>query len=135
MGKYISCGQFNKNIKYIILGCFFNILVNLIFGFDLDDDFKALLLFPSEGQKILYKHSSVHEIFRNIGVFIFACFFYKIDKSSFPSAKSTNDIILIFNDSEDEMNSISILNFIFIITIYVCTEYLSDIFFQLGLKL
>ena len=58
MGKYISCGQFNKNIKYIILGCFFNILVNLIFGFDLDDNFnfKALLLFPSEGQKTLYKH-------------------------------------------------------------------------------
>jgi len=109
--------------------------VNLIFGFDLDDDFKALLLFPSNGQKKLYKHSSVHEIFRNIGVFIFACFFYKIDKSSFSSEKSTNEIILIFNDSEDEINSISILNFIFIITIYVCTEYLSDIFFQLGLKL
>ena len=132
MGKYISCGQFNKNNRYIILGCLFNILVNLIFGFNLDDDFKALLLFPSERQKILYKHSRVHEIFRNIGVFIFAFIFYKFNTSS---AKSSNEIILIFNDSEDEMGSISALNFIFVITIYVCIEYLSDIFFQLGLMI
>ena len=40
MGKYISFGQYNKNFKYIILGCFFNILVVFIFGFDLNDDFK-----------------------------------------------------------------------------------------------
>ena len=147
MGKYISCGQYNKNFKYIILGCFFNILVNFIFGFDLDDDFKELLLFPSNEQKKLYKHMSVYEIFRNIGVFIFSCVFYKIEKMtdkkeitsqrtlSFSSTKSNNQLILIFNDSQDEMGSISNLNFLFVITIYVCIEYLSDIFSQLGLMI
>ena len=137
MGKYISCGQYNKNFKYIILGCFFNILVNFIFGFDLDDDFKELLLFPSNEQKKLYKHMSVYEIFRNIGVFIFSCVFYKIEKMtdkkeitsqrtlSFSSTKSNNQLILIFNDSQDEIGNISNLSFIFVITICVCIDFLS----------
>ena len=145
MGKFFSCGQYNKNYKYIIFGCFFNILVSFIFGLDLDDNFNELLLFPSEGQKKLYKHARVHDIFRNIGVFIFSCVFYKIERmsskkhinykraNSFSSTKSINQIILIFNDSENEMGSISVLNFLFVITLYVCIDYLSDIFLQLGL--
>jgi len=147
MGKYISYGQYNKNFKYIIFACFFNILVNLIFGLDLNDNFNEILLFNSKGQKILYKHSRVHEIFRNIGVFIFACTFYKIEAmlnreemtshkiESYSSKESNNQIILIFNDLNDEMGSISILNFIFVITIYVCIENLSDIYDQLGLMI
>jgi len=51
MGKYIACGQYNKNFKYIILACVFNILVYFIFGFDLDDDSKGLLLFNTKMQK------------------------------------------------------------------------------------
>ena len=107
MGKYISCGKFNKNFKYIIFGCFFNILVDFISGFDLNDGSNELLLFPSEKQKILYKHSTVHEIFQYIGVFIFFFFFYKIERMtnkkeitsqktlSFLPTKSNNQIILI----------------------------------------
>ena len=37
MGKYISCGQYNKNYKYIILGTFFNILAFFIDGYDFND--------------------------------------------------------------------------------------------------
>ena len=143
MGKYISCGQYNKNYKYIILGIFFNILANFIVGFD----FKELLLFNSEKQKELYKHFTVHEIFQNIGVFLLSIVFYKIETMSnkkeinsqrilsYSSTKSNNQIILIFNDSEEEMGSISILSFIFLITIYVCIEFLAEIFFQLGLNI
>ena len=146
MGKYISCGQYNKNYKYIILGIFFNILENFIFGFDLNDDFKELLLFNSDKQKELFKHFTVHEIFKYIGVFIFSCVFYKIEKmcnknektyqktSSFSSIKSNCQIILIFNDSQNEIDSI-ILNFIFIITVYVCIEFLAYIFSNLGLMI
>ena len=147
MGKYFSFGKYNKNYKYIIFGCFFNILVSFIFGFDLDDNFNELLLFPSDRQKKLYKHMIVHEIFRNISVFIFSCVFYKMETMSNkkenifqrlslnPSMRTNSQIILIFNDSEVEMGSISFLNFLFIITLYVCIEYLSDIFFQLGLTI
>ena len=89
----------------------------------------------------------VYNIFGNIGLFIFSCAFFKIERMtnkkeitsiktlSFLPKKSNNQIILIFNDLQNEMDSISILNFIFIITVYVCIEYLSDIFFQLGLNL
>jgi len=55
--------------------------------------------------------------------------------SSFSSTNSNSEIIYIFNDLEDEIGSISILNFIFVITVYVCIEQLSDIFFQLGLMI
>ena len=147
MGKYISCGQYNKNYKYIILGIFFNILENFIFGFDLNDGFKELLLFNSKKQKELFKHFTVHEIFKYIGVFIFSCVFYKIEKmcnknektyqktSSFSSIKSNSQIILIFNDSQNEIDSISILNFIVVITVYVCIEFLAYIFSKLGLMI
>ena len=117
--------------------------MDFIFGFDLDEDFKELLLFPSDAHKKLYKHKNVFEIFRNIGVFIFSCFFYIIERMinkkeiTFhkTSTKSNNQILLIFNDSVDEMGSISILNLLFIITVYTCIEYLSDIFSQLGLMI
>ena len=142
MGKYISCGQYNKNYKYIILGIFFNILTNFIVGFD----FKELLLFNSEKQKELYKHFTVHEIFQNIGVFLLSIVFYKIETMSnkkeitsheiisSSTIKSNNEIILIFNDSQDEIDNISILSFILVITIYVCIEFLAEIFSKLGLN-
>jgi len=75
MGKYISCRQYNTYYKYIILGIFFNILLNFIFGFDLNDSFKELLLFSSDGQKKLCKHATAHEIFQYIGIFIFLMYF------------------------------------------------------------
>ena len=127
MGKYFSFGQYNKNFKYIILACFFNILVNLIFGLDLNINFKQILLFYSEKQEKLYKHSRVHEIFRNIGIFIFACAFYKFETvsnkkeitshkiTSYSSKESNDQIILIFNDLNNEMGNISILIFSFIL--------------------
>ena len=120
--------------------------MSFIFGFDYED-FKALSLFPSEGQKILYKHFTVHEIFRYIALFIFGCTFYKFEKilnkkeitsyktPSNSSKESNNQIILIFNDSQEEIGSISILNFIFVITTYVYFENLSDIYYNLKLRI
>ena len=131
MGKYISCGQYNKNYKYIILGCFFNILVDFIFGVDLNYNFNEILLFPSDGQKILYKHFTVNKIFQYIGIIIFSYVFYKIKEST----KSNSEMILIFNNSQDEIGYISILNFLFIITVYVCFEFLKDIFYELDLNI
>ena len=143
MGKFISCGQYNKNYKYIIFGCFFNILANFIVGFDLNE----LLLFPSEIQKKLNKHTTVHEVFQNIGAFIFSIVFYKIEKMynkkeitsqrelSYSSTKSNNQLILIFNDSQDEIGNISNLSFIFVITICVCIDFLSELFYILGLRI
>ena len=126
------------------MGCIFNILVKFIFGFDLNDEFKELLLFPTEIQKTLYKNSTVHEIFKYIGVFIFSCFLYIIEtksnkkkmishRLSSSSDKTDSQIILIFNDLKDENSDISILNILFIITVFVCIEYLSDIVSKLNL--
>ncbi len=44
-------------------------------------------------------------------------------------------MILIFNNSQDEIGYISILNFLFIITVYVCFEFLKDIFYELDLNI
>jgi len=146
MGKYISCGQYNKNYKYIILGIFFNILAIFIDGYDFNDSNK-LFLFNSEKLIELSKHFTVHEIFQYIGIFIFSIVFYKIERIcnkkeitsqrtlSFSSTKSNNQIILIFNDSQDKMGSFSILSFIIVITIYVCIQFLAEIFYILGLRI
>ena len=127
MGKYFSFGRYNKNYKYIIFGCFFNILVDFIYGIDFNDDFNELLLIPSDGQKKLYKHTIVHEIFRYIGIFIFSYILYKKEimsnkkeitskrTSLISTMRSNSEIILVFNDSQDEIVNISILIFSFII--------------------
>ena len=140
MGKYVSFGRYNKNYKYIIFACFFNILANLICG-----DFNEL--FPSNEQKKLYMHTTVHKIFQYIGVFFFSCILYKIETKSnkkeirskrtslFSTMRSNNEIILIFNESQDEIGNISNLSFIFIITVYVCIEFLAEIFYKLGLNI
>jgi hypothetical protein len=144
MGKYISCGQYNKYYKYIILGIFFNVLVAFIFGLDLNDDFKELLLFPSDEQKKLYKHTTVHKIFQYIGIFICSCIIERISNKneissqrvfSFLTARSDSKAILIFKDSQDEIGKISILSFIFVITVNVCLVILAETVYQLGLNL
>ena len=139
MGKYIWCGEYNNNYKYIILGCFFNILMNIIFGLEMYSFHNPLLIFPSEMQNILIKHWTIYEIFKYIGVFIFACVLHKIESFTFrkeltihrstcsSSKRKTYQTIIVFNDSQDEINNISILNFIFIITLYVSITYLSDL--------
>ena len=53
---------------------------------------------------------------------------HEIKSSS--TIKSNNEIILIFNNSQDEIDNIPILNILFIIIIYVCFEFLKDIFYQ-----
>jgi len=58
---------------------------------------------------------------------------HEIKSSS--TIKSNNEIILIFNNSQDEIDNIPILNILFIIIIYVCFEFLKDIFYQLDLNI
>ena len=43
--------------------------------------------------------------------------------------------ILIFNDSQDKLDSISNLSYIFVITAFVCIQFLAEIFYQLNLKI
>ena len=90
-------------------------------------------MFPSDGQKLLYNHAAVHEIFRNIGVFNKKVL--TSHKISINSSRESNNIILIFNNSQNEIGSISILILIFVITTYIYIEYLSDIYYRLGLKI
>ena len=128
MGKYFSFGRYNKNYKYIMVSCLFNILVNFISG-----EFNEL--FPSNGQKKLIMHTTVHKLFQYIGAFIFSCILYKIETMSNKKEvtsqrtlscsimRSNSEIILIFNDSQDQIDNISILSFIFVITINVSIEY------------
>ena len=91
----------------------------------------------SERQKKLYIHSTVHEIFQYIGAFIFSCVFYKIERTVNKKeiTSPNSEKILIFNDSQDKLSSISNLSFIFVITAYVCIEFLAEIFYQLNLKI
>ena len=53
---------------------------------------------------------------------------------SFSTMRSNSEIILILSDSQDEIDNISILSFILVITIYVCIEFLAEIFSKLGLN-
>ena len=64
---------------------------------------------------------------------IFSYIFYKIETIS--STYSDNEIILNFNNSQNERSSNSILNFLFIITAYIFIEYLARIFSSLGLMI
>ena len=45
MSKYIHCGKWNKNYKYIVLTTIFAFLTNYIFGFTFNDFMDDIKLF------------------------------------------------------------------------------------------
>ena len=150
--KWISLGDWNKYYFLILLLFTVDILDDYICGEDYNSNFNMTKLFLNEIQIYLYKHSTVHQIFRYIGVLFISIILFKYENKNTKKEsnngnlikndnnfvtiyKSTSKIELIHTDEESNLNVyVSPLSVIFIISIWVVNRYLSEIYLRSGFK-
>ena len=143
----MSCGELNKNYKYILYTAIFAFFTNFIFGYTFNDNMEILLFYKSIKHINLSYHIIFHYIFRFIGILILSLIFYKTEQKSAqkqtPTIKneeesldepeSSSSIKLIYNDVKEDLNlkiNISPLNIFIVLSIMVLQGILEDIFYK-----
>ena len=148
----MSCGELNKNYKYILYTAIFAFFTNFIFGYTFNDNMEILLFYKSREHINLSYHIILHYIFRFIGILILSLIFYKIEQKSAqkqtPTIKneeesldelesSSSSIKLIYKDVKEDLNlkiNISPLNIFIVLSIMVLQGILEDIFYKSTLR-
>ena len=150
--KWISLGDWNKYYFLILLLFTVDILDDYICGEDYNSNFNMTKLFPTEIQTNLYKHSTVHQIFKYIGVLFISIILFKYERKTTKKEsnnnnlikndnnlvtiyKSTSKIELIHTKKQNNLNIyVSPLSVFFIISIWVVNRYLTEIYLRSGFK-
>lgn len=141
MGAYISFGKWNKNYKYIFLTILFNILTDIVNGFNYEQIFKEIRLF-GRSTITFSQHIYIHQFFNYLGVFIFAIILSKIESytsntdnsltilsSSDSNSNKSAKIELIHNEDINEFDSSEIIyTGVFTIFILVIAEQFLSIY-------
>ena len=70
MPKYIRCGKWNKNYKYILLTAIFAFLTNIIFGYTFNDYLDEIKIFNFYVNN--NNHIIINYFFRYLGLIIFS---------------------------------------------------------------
>ena len=148
----MSCGELNKNYKYILYTAIFAFFTNFIFGYIFNDNMEILLIKKNTNNIELSYHIILHYIFRFIGILILSLIFYKIEQKSAqkqtPTIKneeesldelesSSSSIKLIYKDVKEDLNlkiNISPLNIFIVLSIMVLQGILEDIFYKSTLR-
>ena len=154
MGRIIGIGECDKKLKYIILFVFFLILTNLLFGFYFNDNFGVLKIIQTEIQLYLYRHTIIHDFFRNIGIIIISFILFKYqtkilanesDKKENKTnnynvdeqSKSTSScIVLIHNKPTSYLKNVGTSPFylIFIISSWIIYSFSIYLYYKFGLR-
>ena len=146
MGKFLSCGKYNENYKYILLAVIFGLISTIIFGKGYCKDSKYIYFaraYPEETEKIqiaLSHHIIIHNIYRNFGILIISIILLYYEKYSLKSkrdeenAKNNNGIELIYEDTLEELEKKSLLNIIFIIILFNIRDILNLLYYQYDLN-
>ena len=82
MSKYVSCGEWNKNYKYILLTTIFAFFTNYTFGYIFNDyleEIKISQLFKTEDENNENNHTIINYNFRYLGLILFSFILYKYD--------------------------------------------------------
>ena len=148
MSKYIHCGKWNKNYKYIVLTTIFAFLTHYIFGFTFNDFMDDIKLFNqtihkdnkdnitgncSPNDNDFNKdnnHIIINYIFRYLGLILFSFGLYiyellnkkknfKINLEDNISNSSSSSIKLIHNNSEENAKNKIIISPTFILIIMI----------------
>lgn len=114
MGKLISFGKSNNYFKYIILSIFFKMINEALYGFNYNDSFHEVKIFPNGKQRSFSKHRLIHQIVNYMGTLIisFICDKYSSrqhrlkgkskDSSDEEKINQSSHIILIHNSNIGE---------------------------------
>ena len=143
MSKYVGCGKWNKNYKYIILTTIFAFFTNDIFGYIFNNFMDEIKIF--ELKKINEdnnNHIVINYIFRYLGLILFSFILYrfnlnnkkKIFKWNYKgNILQTSSIRLIYNNSEENTKNKIIISPLFILLIMISMplqEISEDIFIE-----
>ena len=142
MSKYLHCGKWNKNNKYIFLTALFAFLTKCIYGYTFNDYLNEIKIKIKDYNN---NHIIINYIFRYLGLILFSFGLYKYElnkKKNFKSNYEQNiikssSIKLIFNNSlENTKNKIIIspLFIMLIMIIMVLQEISEDIFYKSNLR-
>jgi len=125
MPKYVRCGKWNKNYKYIILTTIFAFLTNYIFGYIFNDYMEEIKISEFKITKGNNNHIIINYMFRYLGLILFSLSLYKYDPG-----------IIDDNSEEGHKNEkiISLLFILLIMIIMVLQEILEDIFYRSNLR-
>ena len=98
MGKFLSCGKYNKNYKYILLAVIFGLISTIIFAKGYCTDSKYIYIarvYPEETEKIqiaLSNNIIIHNIYRNFGILIISIILLNFEKYSLKSQKHEENV-------------------------------------------
>ena len=143
--KYLSCGEYNKNYKYILLTVIFSYISTVLFGtgyYYYTKDIYFGKIYPDKIQKTqetLSHHIIIHNIYRNIGILIISIILIKYEQKSISSNNknniktvNNNELKLIYN-SDFQQNESNLFIYI-ILFLYNIQDILIILFFQFDLK-
>ena len=139
MKKYLGFGKFNAYYKYIFVSAFFALITNILFGYGYCSGLDLLKIPKTDTQLILRNHIIIHNIYRHIGIIIISLIFYLyeiyISKSEIEREKGkSSHIVLIYDDTENELIKKSIFNIILVTIIYIIHDNLTIIYYSSELK-
>ena len=144
MAKYLRFGSFNKNSKYIFIVIFCKILTNSSFGLIYNSNYTSFKLIKIRGQERLSKHSTIYTFLCYVMVLIFSCILYLYERKVTQSdslisrnkerTSSLSAIILIHNDGNPDLLKKSPQIVLLIISIWVSSQILIAIYYQIGLR-
>ena len=145
MGKYVSCGEFNKHIKYILFSVFFSCLSTTLFGYGYCNESHSLNIaqvYPDETgitQVSLSKHIIIHNIYRNFILLIVSIILYNYELYSTKSSRIEEEVKnigveLIYENTEKKMEKDSLLYIIIIFILFNFHDILTIFYFTFDLS-
>ena len=137
MPKYLHCGEWNKNNKYILLTALFAILTYCNYGYNFSDFLEGINL---DNNRII-----INYIFRYLSLilFSFALYKYELHKNKIYTRNTEDNMLrsssirLIYNNSEENTKNKIIISPMFILLIMiimVVQEISEDIFYKSKLR-
>ena len=125
MSKFLHCGRWNKNYKFILLTAIFAFFTNYIFGYIFNDYLDEIKMFNLTNDN---NHIIINYLFRYLGLILISFILYKYE---------SNSRMTIYNNSQENIENqinISPLFILLIMIIMVLQEISEDIFYKSSLR-
>ena len=127
MSKFLHCGRWNKNYKFILLTAIFAFFTNYIFGYIFNDYLDEIKMFNQTNDND-NNHIIINYLFRYLGLILISFILYKYE---------LNSRMIIYNNSQENIENqinISPLFILLIMIIMVLQEISEDIFYKSSLR-
>ena len=127
MSKFLHCGRWNKNYKFILLTAIFAFFTNYIFGYIFNDYLDEIKMFNQTNDND-NNHIIINYLFRYLGLILISFILYKYE---------LNSRMIIYNNSQENIENqinISPLFILLIMIIMVLQEISEDIFYKSNLR-